>query len=160
MCNYPQISLLHNGGVSCFVDCGSPCDPGPGQCRGPLALCWPCASGRSPPISLRGHCFSCPVTGAQSAGLCPSFGTTLGPSAAPVPIYSSISICACLRCTSIPLCLLPSSNKFILMGWRHVGVLTDTVPTSWSADSSFHLLVLVPQRVSHEMMDISVSVHF
>lgn len=106
LCNYPQIYLLHNGGVSCFVGCGSRCSPGPGQCWGPLALCWLCAGGRSLLISLLGHCFSCPVTGAQSAGLCPSLGTTLVPSAAPVPIYSSISICACLRCTSIPLRLL------------------------------------------------------
>lgn len=40
LCNYPQIYLLHNGGVSCFVGCGSPWNPGPGQCQGPLALCW------------------------------------------------------------------------------------------------------------------------
>jgi len=99
LCNYPQLYLLHSGSGSCFVGCGSPCNPGSGQCQVLLALCWPCAGGRSTPRSLLGHCFSCLAP-------CPSFGITLGPSAAPGPICSSISVCAGLRCTSIPLHLL------------------------------------------------------
>lgn len=43
-------------------------NPGPGQCWGLPAFWWPCARGRSPPLSLFGHCPLQAVTGPRVPG--------------------------------------------------------------------------------------------
>lgn len=102
VCNYPQIYPVHNGGVSCFVGCGS-CST---QALASAGGCQPSdglvpVAGVPPYVSLA-IAFHRLLLVPECRAL-PSLGTTLVPSAAPVPIYSSTAVCACRRCTSIPL---------------------------------------------------------
>lgn len=68
LCNYPQIYPVHNGGVSCFVGCGS-CSSqalaSAGGCQPSDGLV-PVAG--VPPLSLFGHCLSQAVTGPRVLG--------------------------------------------------------------------------------------------
>lgn len=108
-------------------------NPGPGQCWGLPAFCWPCAHGRSPPKSLWPLLFT-PGDWSQAARLCPASAPPWCLLQSPCQPAAQLQL-VLVRDALPSLSAFSSSTRFIWMGW--VGVLTDTAPVPWSAAFTF-----------------------
>lgn len=143
MCQQLVIHRFIYGGLSSFVGCGSPCNPGPGWCSGATSLVLALCQWQEAPWTL----LFMPLPMPQVLGSAP---------ASSPPLIDSPTVNLCLK---FNLCSpkvhfqpsLPSPPTPVDLSWW----VADTVSASWSAGSSFHLIVLVPQGVSYEKMDIS-----
>lgn len=131
-----RLPVIHGficGGLSRFVGCGSPCNPGPGWCSGATSLVPALCQREEAPWTLlfMPRCWGLPQLHHHPWAFC---SPTVNP------------------CLKFHLCspkvpfqpALPSPPTPVDCSWWAAG----TVSASWSAGSSFHLLVLVPQGVS------------